>query len=79
MIERAVIMNDEIELTPKHFLLKQEQQQAVNENTGMRMADFEVDAIKKALIKTKGNLSMAAEELNIGRSTLYRKMRKYGI
>lgn len=79
VIERAVIMNDEIELTPSQFLLKQEQILPNEDKSGVSMADFEIDAIKKVLIRTKGNLSMAADELKIGRSTLYRKMKKYGI
>ena len=38
---------------------------------------FEKIAINKALSKTKGNLTMAAKELGMGRTTLYRKIRKY--
>ena len=35
--------------------------------------------IEKAIQKYKGNISSAAKELGINRSTLYKKMEKYGI
>ena len=36
-------------------------------------------AIRRALAATDGNMSRAAVRLNIGRATLYRKSKKYGI
>jgi transcriptional regulator of acetoin/glycerol metabolism len=41
--------------------------------------DVEKAAIEKAIRKHNGNLSQAAQELGMGRSTLYRKMKKYGL
>lgn len=35
--------------------------------------------IFNALIKTEGNITQAAEELDIGRRTIYELMNKYGI
>ncbi|MGE7906540.1 sigma-54-dependent Fis family transcriptional regulator [Peribacillus sp. NPDC094092] len=35
--------------------------------------------IRNALERTNGNISKAAKQLDIGRNTLYRKMKKYGI
>ena len=43
------------------------------------LAKVEELAIKGALKATGGNISRAAKVLGIGRATLYRKMRKYGI
>jgi transcriptional regulator of acetoin/glycerol metabolism len=39
----------------------------------------EREVILKALKKFNGNLTRAAEELGIGRTTLYRKLEEYGI
>ena len=39
----------------------------------------EQEAINKALLETGGNREKAAEMLGIGRKTLYRKLRQYGI
>jgi transcriptional regulator of acetoin/glycerol metabolism len=43
------------------------------------MEEYEIMAIRNAIKKCRGNLSKAAEELGFGRSTLYRKMRKYNM
>ena len=43
----------------------------------VHMDDVEKQAIQEALKKNKGNFTMAAAELGIGRTTLYRKMKKY--
>jgi len=42
-------------------------------------AQAEQEAISKALMETEGNREKAAELLGIGRKTLYRKLRQYGI
>lgn len=46
---------------------------------GMTMADIERAAIEAALRDTRGNRRKAAEILDIGERTLYRKLRDYGI
>jgi DNA-binding NtrC family response regulator len=43
------------------------------------LAELEVAAIRAALAASGGNMSQAALRLRIGRATLYRKSRKYGI
>ena len=42
-------------------------------------AEVEKEKIIKTLINTKGNKSLAAKLLNIDRSSLYNKLKKYGI
>ncbi len=79
VVERAVIMSSSNELTSSSFLLKSESELSYELEENSSMEDVEIKAIKNALVKTKGNLSNAAEALKIGRSTLYRKMKKYGI
>ena len=46
---------------------------------GMTMAEIERAAIEAALRETRGNRRKAAEILDIGERTLYRKLRDYGI
>jgi DNA-binding NtrC family response regulator len=45
----------------------------------MTMAEIERAAIEGALRDTRGNRRKAAEMLDIGERTLYRKLRDYGI
>jgi two-component system, NtrC family, response regulator HydG len=74
-IERAVILNKtgfiryaDLGLKPGH----RPPGQKADNLTSVR--DFEKVAIEKALSKYNGNLSKAADELGIARSTLYRKI-----
>lgn len=43
------------------------------------LADYEKEAIEKALIKHKGNLTEAAKTLDVGRAFLYRKIKQHDI
>ncbi|WP_256223691.1 helix-turn-helix domain-containing protein [Paenibacillus sp. 1_12] len=43
------------------------------------MRDAEITAIKRALKAAEWNLSKAASQLKIGRTTLYRKIEEYNI
>lgn len=43
-----------------------------------RLADVERVAIEAMMKRVNGNISLAARQLGIGRSTLYRKLRSYG-
>jgi DNA-binding NtrC family response regulator len=52
---------------------------ALTLNPGMTMAEIERAAIEAALRETRGNRRKAAEILDIGERTLYRKLRDYGI
>jgi DNA-binding NtrC family response regulator len=49
------------------------------ETAAQATAKAEQEAINKALLETGGNREKAAELLGIGRKTLYRKLRQYGI
>ncbi|MBO0663063.1 sigma-54 dependent transcriptional regulator [Jiella sp. MQZ9-1] len=44
-----------------------------------RMVDIEADLIRMAFVQYDGRMTEIARRLGIGRSTLYRKMREYGI
>ena len=78
-IKRAVIMAEGSKITPQDLELGP--QHAGYEGRGLKEAreEFEKDFILRVLSRNKGNLSKAAEELRIARSTLYELMEKLGI
>jgi two-component system, NtrC family, response regulator HydG len=77
-IERAVIMSDKPELTKSDFPLTTRKVTA-QKSEALNLDEIEKNAIMVALTKYKGNLSKVAKELGVGRTTLYRKMTKYGL
>ena len=40
---------------------------------------LEEDALRQALLECEGNISRTAKKLGIGRATIYRKAKKYGL
>jgi DNA-binding NtrC family response regulator len=78
VIERAIILNDKDILNPSDFLIMHETSRSVD-LIGYRMEDVEKQTIQQALEKYRYNISKAADELGMARTTLYRKMTKYGI
>lgn len=77
-IERAVIMADDNLLQPSDFLLNDKAASSLAPDS-VNMDEVEKMTIEKAIAKNKGNISNAAKELGLGRTTIYRKMDKYGI
>ena len=54
--------------------------QAVNDDGEVRSLEaIEADMIRLALGRYRGHMTEVAKRLNIGRSTLYRKMQEYGL
>jgi len=79
-IERAVILGKSSKLSPGDFILKIKPSQTPSiEEPVIRVEDYEKRAVNVAMKKHNGNLSRAAEELGIARSTLYRKIARFGI
>jgi DNA-binding NtrC family response regulator len=76
-VERAVIMSRNRELETADFIIKKQSKKVSNQS--LKVEDVEKNTILKALEAAGGNMSRASEELGIGRTTLYRKMKKYGI
>lgn len=52
---------------------------AIADREPRNFQEQETQIIRNALERTSGNISNAAKQLDIGRNTLYRKMKKYGI
>ncbi|HAA12813.1 MAG TPA: sigma-54-dependent Fis family transcriptional regulator [Cytophagales bacterium] len=80
-VERAVILAEGPVLLPDDFVLKAHRgtDNQVVSTTTVNLEAIEKETIRKAIQKNQGNLSSAAKELGMGRSTLYRKMKKYGL
>ena len=75
MVERATIMGVDslLQFSPT------EETASPTISDSLNLEDREKQAILQALKKYSGNISKAAKELGLGRTTLYRKMDKYGL
>ncbi|MBU1011821.1 MAG: sigma-54 dependent transcriptional regulator [Bacteroidetes bacterium] len=76
LVERAVIMNNDIFIDENAILLNvpnEQQDKVVN----FHIENVEKEAIQKALKAVNWNMTEASKILGYGRSTLYRKMKKY--
>ncbi|MEM6843942.1 MAG: sigma-54 dependent transcriptional regulator [Bacteroidota bacterium] len=79
-VERAVIMSSGTRLEDSDLLVNiRPTKTTYSSSSTLNMDEVEKSAVQAAIQKHQGNLSKAAEELGLGRSTLYRKMKKYGI
>ncbi len=77
IIERAVIMTENTTIGDEDILI----QASMNQGTAgqsLNLEEVERDTIYRALKKHAFNVSAAAKELGLGRTTMYRKMDKYG-
>lgn len=79
-IEKAVILSETTELLPQDIQLQQslpihEMETDVEETLEM----VEEKAIRAAMNRFGGNLSLVAKSLDISRPTLYAKLKKYNI
>lgn len=78
VLVQASFLADGEEIRPEHLQL--EHADARPQPDGfLSLKDAEIAAIKKSLQTTGWNISKAAERLQIGRNTLYRKMKEYNI
>jgi len=84
LITAAFFLSDEMELgpgdLPQDFLMahtNESKAEAEEETNPLDLAEKEV--ISRAIREQGGNLTKAAKELNIAKSTLYLKMKKYDI
>jgi len=79
-IERAIIMTDSTVLNPTDIFLPDreiKEQGIIFENYNLEQAEKML--IRKAISKHGGNVSKAAKELGLTRTSLYRRLEKYGI
>ena len=81
-IERAVIMAQSPVLQPEDFFFGPGREPVEEDNLtngSMHIDEVEKMLIRKALKKYNGNITEAAEELGLTRSSLYRRLEKYGL
>ena len=79
-LERAVILADSHMLQPSDFLFPEMEKEV----EGVILDNYNLEAVEKAVIrkalkKHTGNVSHAARELGLTRTSLYRRMEKYGL
>lgn len=79
-IERAVILSDSRVLQPEDFFFSTPEK----ESKDLFFTNYNLEEVEKTVIcmvveKHKGNVSQAAQELGLTRTSLYRRMEKYGI
>jgi DNA-binding NtrC family response regulator len=79
-IERAIIMADANILEPDDFILSSQPNKVGDfELSTFNLDDVEKQIIVKVLKQYQGNISQAAQELGITRTSLYRRMEKYDL
>ncbi|KPL14908.1 MAG: AAA family ATPase [Bacteroides sp. SM23_62] len=79
VIERTVIMCEQDILKPHDFLLQSRDKIGEADLHSGKIDDIEKAAIVRALNKGYKNMDKVAEEVGLSRSTLYRKMKKFGL
>lgn len=80
-IERSVILSEEDVLQPHDFYLSQSELRSDEELLldNYNLDEIEKNVIRKVLSKNGGNVTKAAQELGLTRTSLYRRMEKYGL
>jgi two-component system response regulator HydG len=78
-LERAVIMTETNSLEPQDFILSPPRKKSGElEFDTLNLDEIEKQVIEKVLKQNQGNISQAAQELGLTRTSLYRRMEKYG-
>jgi two-component system response regulator HydG len=79
-LERAVIMCESGTMEPDDFLLTQSRKkQSDVEIDTYNLDDIERKIIEKVLKQSQGNITKAAQDLGLTRTSLYRRMEKYDL
>jgi len=77
IIERSIILNDEIQLTVKNLPVEIKAMPDPHFSSAFDLQAIEKQHIQKVLTYVNGNKTEAAKLLNIGLTTLYRKIEEY--
>jgi len=81
-VERAIILSEGPVLDIADFLMDNTQdssQEQAPKTDGFRLDEVERQTIRAALTHHQGNISRAAKDLGITRTSLYRRMEKHGL
>ena len=77
-IEKAIILSENDILKPEDFFFKSYFEPQAK-SSSIKLYDVEKEIIRKALHIHQGNLSKVAKEMEISRTTLYNKIKKYDL
>lgn len=75
--ERAIIVAEQNELTLEDFRIVSARSRQAPDDLNLEL--LEQKTILRAMQRYRGNLTQVAKALGLGRTTLYRKLEKYGI
>ncbi len=79
-MERAIIMCEGSKLEPDDFLLSPPKKKNTDlEFDSYNLDDIEKTVISKVLKQNQGNITQASDQLGLTRTSLYRRMEKYGL
>lgn len=79
-IERAVIMTESQTLESDDFILSAHQKKSGElEFESFNLDEIEKMIVEKVLKQNQGNITQAAQELGLTRTSLYRRMEKHGL
>lgn len=78
-MERAVLLADGRKIEPGDIFPEAHDNTLLRETLRPTLAELELITIRESIRRNGGNLSKAARELGVARSTLYNKMKTYGI
>lgn len=83
-IERATLLASTSELAPKDLpnsvrAIGEKKIYEKDATLSSWIEKLEEDALRQALLECEGNISKTAKKLGIGRATIYRKAKKYGL
>ncbi|KAA3620240.1 MAG: sigma-54-dependent Fis family transcriptional regulator [Calditrichaeota bacterium] len=83
-MERAVLMASTNEISPKDLpnsIRSIGEKRIIEKDSTLSswIEKLEEEALKQALLECEGNISQTAKKLGIGRATIYRKAKKYGL
>ena len=83
-IERAVVLASPPEISSKDLpssvrSLGEKKIYETDNKLSSWIEKLEEEALRQALLECEGNISQTAKKLGIGRATIYRKAKKYGL
>jgi len=83
-IERAVVLASDVEIGAKELpaavrSLGEKKLYESDNTLSSWIEKLEEEALRQALLENEGNISKTAKKLGIGRATIYRKAKKYGL
>jgi len=78
-MERAVLMCEGRKIDPADVFPEDHDQGVASDSRRPTLAELEMTTIRDSIRRNGGNLSKVARELGVARSTLYNKIKTYGI